>query len=482
VDEQQDDGARPRGLRAKAAPLTAAARRVKARIEAAEEGPPATAHPAEIRGPAPDGAERAPRPRRPVDSVSWGLRIAAEWSARWLIVIAAVYVLFLLLNEVRLVAFGFVVALLLTALLYPLVARLVTVGVHRTLATLLVLLLGLTALGLVGWFVTDQVSKNASSLAAQLQDAGDEIRTWLVNGPLHLNDQQLSDLIHRATSAITRDQGSLMSRIFATASTAAEAVAGILLVIFTTFFLLRDGRLVWAWAVRLFPEPSRVHVNVAGGLGWQTLSGYVRGIVIVALTDAISITIVLLVVGVPLAVPLGVLVFIGAFVPLVGLMVAGTLCVLVTLISHGLGAALIVAVAIVLLVQAEGHLLHPLVMSRAVRIHPLAVVLAVTAGTLVAGIEGALIAVPLVAVVNSIGGYLRSVPSLRDAGGPPDRPEPERSPDRSSTADPAAPGSPGPDRSTPDRLTPDRSTPDRSTPDRSTPAHSDESGRAAPAG
>jgi predicted PurR-regulated permease PerM len=165
---------------------------------------------------------------------------------------------------------------------------------------------------------------------------------------------------------------------------------------------------------------------------------------------------------VPLAVPLGVLVFIGAFVPLVGLMVAGTLCVLVTLISHGLGAALIVAVAIVLLVQAEGHLLHPLVMSRAVRIHPLAVVLAVTAGTLVAGIEGALIAVPLVAVVNSIGGYLRAVPSARDAAGPDDRPEPDR----------AAPDSPAPDSPAPER----------STPDRSAPAHPDGSGGTVPDG
>jgi predicted PurR-regulated permease PerM len=161
--------------------------------------------------------------------------------------------------------------------------------------------------------------------------------------------------------------------------------------------------------VRLFPARTRIHVNVSGGLGWQTLSGYVRGIVIVALVDAISVTVVLLVVRVPLAVPLGVLVFIGAFVPLVGLTVAGTLCVLVTLLAHGFGAALIVLAAIVFLVQAEGHLLHPLVMSRAVRLHPLAVILAVTAGTLLAGIEGAIIAVPLVAVINSVGGYLRAV-------------------------------------------------------------------------
>jgi predicted PurR-regulated permease PerM len=406
-------GLRPRGLRARLAARRAAGAapaRAPSSDETSYAGPAADA-PAqaqELREDALAGSEREP-PRRPVDSVSWGLRIAAEWSARWLIVIAGIYVLFLIVNKVRLVAFAFVVALLLTALLYPLVALLRRAGVQRSLATATVLLFGLGVLGLVGWFVTDQVSRNASSLADQVGDVGDRLRSWLASGPLHLNDQQLSDLVKRVTNAIGQDQGSLASGIFATASTAAEVISGILLVIFSTFFLLRDGDLVWSWVVRLFPASARAHVNVAGGLGWQTLSGYVRGIVIVALADAVSVTIVLLVVRVPLAVPLGVLVFIGAFVPLVGLTVVGTLCVLITLIAHGLGAALVVLLSIVLLVQAEGHLLHPLVMSRAVRIHPLAVVLAVTAGTLVAGIEGAIIAVPLAAVVNSIGGYLRAV-------------------------------------------------------------------------
>src|SRR5262249_12260430 len=155
--------------------------------------------------------------------------------------------------------------------------------------------------------------------------------------------------------------------------------------------------------------------------------------------DAISVSIVLVVVRVPLAVPLGVLVFLGAFVPLVGLTVAGALCVAITLITHGLGAALVVLISIVLLVQIEGHVLHPLVMSRAVRLPPLAGVLAVTAGTLIAGIEGALIAVPLAAVVNSIGGYLRAVPGSR-------RGQPGQT----------APGQPAPERSVPGQTTPEQ--------------------------
>jgi len=288
------------------------------------------------------------------------------------------------------------------------VARLRRAGVQRSLASLLVLVLGLGALALVIWFVVTQVQANAGRLGDQVGESVEKIRSWLATGPLHLDDAQLRTLASRLSDAAGSGENGLASRAFATASTAAEAISGILLVVFSTFFLLRDGDVVWAWVVRLFPAQARMHVNVAGGLGWRTLSGYVRGIVIVALVDAVSVTIVLLVVRVPLAVPLGVLVFIGAFVPLVGLTVAGTLCVLVTLLAHGAGAALAVLAAIVLLVQAEGHLLHPLVMSRAVRIHPLAVVLAVTAGTLVAGIEGAIIAVPLAAVFSSIGGYLRA--------------------------------------------------------------------------
>src|SRR5262249_18642400 len=156
-------------------------------------------------------------------------------------------------EQVRLVAFSFVVALLVTALLYPLVAALVRIGVHRTLATLLVLLLGFGMLALVGWFVSNQVSANAGSLAAQINDVGDRIPNWRVTAPLPRNARHLPARLRRAPAAITQDQGAVASRIFATAGTAAEAVAGILLVIFTTFFLLRDGPLVWAWVVRLFP-------------------------------------------------------------------------------------------------------------------------------------------------------------------------------------------------------------------------------------
>jgi putative heme transporter len=350
----------------------------------------------------------AARRRRPVDTVSWGMRVAAEWAARVLLVAAAIYVLLLVLNRVRLVAFSIVVALFLTALLHPLVSRLRRLGLQRSLASLLVLVLGFAVLALAGWFVVTQVQDNAGQLSEQVGDSVDKIRNWLATGPLHLDDQQLSNLTKRISDTLSNSDNGVAARVFATVGTAAEALSGALLVLFTTFFLLRDGDVVWAWVVRLFPAESRLHVNVAGGLGWRTLSGYVRGIVIVALVDAVSVTVVLLLVRVPLAVPLGVLVFVGAFVPLVGLTVAGTLCVLVTLLAHGFGAALIVLAAIVLLVQAEGHLLHPLVMSRAVRIHPLAVVLAVAAGTLVAGIEGAIIAVPLAAVMNSIGGYLRA--------------------------------------------------------------------------
>jgi predicted PurR-regulated permease PerM len=149
------------------------------------------------------------------------------------------------------------------------------------------------------------------------------------------------------------------------------------------------------------PGPARQQVDYAGRRGWFSLGGYVRGQVIIAFIHAVTITILLFILRIPLAAALGVLIFLGSFIPILGLTISGALCVGVALLEHGVGAAIIVAIAIIVLVQVEGHLLQPIIMSRAVHIHPLAVVLAVAAGTVVYGIVGALIAVPLVAFLNA---------------------------------------------------------------------------------
>lgn len=355
--------------------------------------------------PAPEAAAGR-RPARPVETVSWSLRVAAEWSARFLIVVAAAYVAWRLLDSVGMVTVALVVAVMITALLQPAVARLEHRAVRRPLAVTLVFVVGIALLGLVAWFVASQISSNIATLGSRVVDAESAIRDWLVRGPLHLSETQLDQLGKDFADAVSRNRERIASGVFTTASTALESLGGVALCVLSVFFLLRDGRGIWRWVVQLFPFDARPDVDVAGRLAWQTLTGYVRGVVIVALTDAVTVTVVLLVMRIPLAVALGVLIFVGAFIPLVGLVVTGTLAVLVALVAQGVGAALVVAVAIVLAVQAEGHLLHPMVMSRAVRVHPLAVVIAVTSGTLVAGIFGALVAVPLTAVVNTVGSYL----------------------------------------------------------------------------
>jgi predicted PurR-regulated permease PerM len=186
----------------------------------------------------------------------------------------------------------------------------------------------------------------------------------------------------------------------------------VLLVLLSTFFLLRDGDAIWQWVVRLFPRQAQHRLDAAGHVGWRTLGGYMRGQLLIALFHGISVTIVLLVLRVPLAAALGVLIFLGSFVPLVGLTVAGALSVAVALLEHGVTAAIVVAIAIILLVQLEAHLLQPLIMSRSVEVHPLAIALSVLTGTLVAGIVGALLAVPFVAFLNSTIHALRQTPAL----------------------------------------------------------------------
>jgi putative heme transporter len=174
-----------------------------------------------------------------------------------------------------------------------------------------------------------------------------------------------------------------------------------LLVLLATFFMLRDGDQIWHWVLSFIPRAAHESVDRAGRMGWRTFGGYMRGQVLIAVFHGVTITLVLLILRVPLAAALGVLIFLGSFIPLLGLTATGALCVAVALLEHGVTSAIVVAVAIVVLVQIEGHVLQPVIMSRSVNIHPLAVAVSVFAGTALAGIPGALIAVPLVAFLNT---------------------------------------------------------------------------------
>ncbi|MFC0600151.1 AI-2E family transporter [Streptomyces palmae] len=367
----------------------------------------------------------------PVAAVPYGVRVAAEAGWRLLVLAGTVYVLMRVISSVQLVVLSFTVALLITAMLEPSVARLRRRGVPRGLATAIVFIFGFVVMGLVCWFVVWQVMENVDDLSVQVQQGIDDLRDWLIKGPFHVTEDQINDIAKNLREAVGDNTEEITSAGLEGVTVIVEVLTGILLAMFSTLFLLYDGPKIWNWVLKLVPAPARAGVAGAGPRAWQTLTAYVRGTVIVALIDAIFIGVGIYFLDVPMAVPLAVFIFLFAFIPLVGAVISGALAVVVALVTHGVFTATMVLVVVLAVQQLEGHVLQPFILGRAVRVHPLAVVLSVTAGSLIGGIGGAVVAVPLVAVTNTVVGYLRAQnkeAALRAAaGGAPEEPEPAES-------------------------------------------------------
>ncbi|NGO80650.1 AI-2E family transporter [Streptomyces sp. YC504] len=349
----------------------------------------------------------APRPD-PVAAVPWSVRVAAEAGWRFLVLAGTLWVLMRVISSVQLVVFAFVAALLITALLQPTVARLMRLGLPRGLATAVTFIAGFVIMGLVGWFVVWQVMENLDDLSNQVQRGIDELQKWLLDSPFHVTGDEIKDISKSLRDAVGTNTEEITSAGLAGVTVMVEILTGILLAMFSTLFLLYDGKRIWRWTLKLVPAAARPGVAGAGPRAWRTLTAYVRGTVIVALIDAIFIGIGIYFLDVPMAVPLAVFIFLFAFIPLVGAVVSGALAVVVALVTQGVFTALMALLVVLAVQQIEGHVLQPFILGRAVRVHPLAVVLSVAAGGLVAGIGGAVVAVPLVAVTNTVVGYLRT--------------------------------------------------------------------------
>ena len=363
------------------------------------------------RRPAPSGQAPAVAPAalpNPSAAVPWGVRVAAEAGWRLLVLAGTVWVLMRVISAVQLVVLAFVAALLITALLHPTVARLTKWGVPRGVATALTAILGFVVMGLVGWFVVWQVMENIDNLSGQVQDGIDELRKWLLNSPFHVTDKQINEIAKNLRAAIGANTDQITSTGLEGVTVIVEALTGILLTMFSTLFLLYDGKRIWEWSLKLVPAAARPGVAGAGPRAWRTLTAYVRGTVIVALIDAIFIGLGIYFLDVPMAVPLAVFIFLFSFIPLVGAVASGALAVVVALVTQGVFTAVMTLAVVLAVQQIEGHILQPFILGRAVRVHPLAVVLSVAAGGMIAGIGGAVVAVPLVAVTNTVVGYLRS--------------------------------------------------------------------------
>ncbi|MFI8072763.1 AI-2E family transporter [Streptomyces sp. NPDC086033] len=348
-----------------------------------------------------------PRPD-PAQAVPWGVRVAAEAGWRLLVLAGTVWVLMRVISSVQLVVFAFVVALLITALLQPTVARLMRHGVPRGPATALTAILGFVVIGLMGWFVTWQVMENIDDLSDQIQSGIDDLRNWLLKSPFHVTDKQINQIAKNLREAVGANTDQITSAGLEGVQVVVEALTGILLTFFSTLFLLYDGRRIWAWTLKLVPAAARPAVAGAGPRAWRTLTAYVRGTVLVALIDAVFIGIGIYFLDVPMAVPLAVFIFLFSFIPLVGAVASGALAVLVALVTQGVFTAVMTLVVVLAVQQIEGHILQPFILGRAVRVHPLAVVLTVATGGMVAGIGGAVVAVPLVAVTNTVVSYLKA--------------------------------------------------------------------------
>jgi predicted PurR-regulated permease PerM len=335
--------------------------------------------------------------------VPHALRISAAWAWRLLVLGVLAYYLIQLIGSVRLVVIPLAIALLLSALLAPAVGALLRAGAPRSLATAVVLVAGLAAVVGTLTAVINQLINGVPELAENVSAGIRQIQDWLRTGPLHLSDDQLDDAISAGETWLNENTQSLTSGAVSTATTIFEVLAGVLLVLFASFFFLRDGRRIWRFLVRLLPAPAQAKVDNAGQASWGTLVAYVRATVLVAFIDAVGIGLALVLLNVPFAFPLAALVFLGAFVPIVGATLSGAVAVLIALVDDNGGPvkALLVLAAVIVVQQVEGHVLQPLIMGKAVAIHPLAVIVAITAGAVLAGIVGALVAVPIVAVVNT---------------------------------------------------------------------------------
>jgi predicted PurR-regulated permease PerM len=334
-------------------------------------------------------------------SVTPLVRKTAAWAWRLLVIFAAIIALLWLVKRLEIIVVPVALATMLAALLLPAVDFLDRRGVPRGGAVALMLLSGIAVVGGILAFVISQFVEGAPALVEQVSASIKGVGDWLTNGPLHINQQQIDSARKSAIEALQNNQEKLTSGALSTAGTVTEIVTGALLVLFTLIFVLQGGRNIFAFVTKVFPVDVRERVRDAGRAGFRSLIGYVRATFLVALVDAVGIGTGLAIMGVPLALPLASLVFLGAFVPLVGAVVAGFLAVIVALIAKGFIYALITLGLIIAVQQLEGHVLQPLVMGRAVSIHPLAVVLAIAGGAVLAGIAGALLAVPTVAFLNS---------------------------------------------------------------------------------
>ncbi|HEY9494401.1 MAG TPA: AI-2E family transporter [Intrasporangium sp.] len=346
-----------------------------------------------------------PPPAEPArrTAVPPAVRAASEWSLRLLVIGAALYIVSLVLREFSQIVVPLLVALLLAAMLVPITRRIARV-MHTGAAAGLTVVGVLIAVSALFTLIGQQFSSGLSDLTAQVATGLEQIRDW-VRTTFNITDTEFDRYFESLRDGVS-SSGNLGRTAANVGLTATHFIAGIFITLFSLFFFLYDGPRIWNWVVRLFPRVARSRVASSGRIAWDQLSAFVRATIIVAFVDAVGIALGAAILKVPFAFAIGVLVFLFAFIPIVGALLSGAVAVILALVSQGFGVALIMLAVVIGVQQLESHVLQPLLLGHAVSVHPLGVILAIAAGSQIAGIVGALAAVPFAAVLNAVGKHL----------------------------------------------------------------------------
>jgi len=362
----------------------------------------------------------------PDDTVPPSLRLAAAVAWRVLAIAALVVIIAFVVARLRIVFIPAFVALLLATQLSPLVDRVERHGLPRWLGALLSLLLGVVIVGGIGAAVVGTVVADFDRLEVDFEGGLDEIGDFLV-ADLDIPRADVDTAIDNLLDTVRNNSGTILGGVFSGASLALEIAAGSILAVVLLFFFLKDGARMWSWFVALVPAARSQDLHNLGTRTWDILRSYFRGTSVVAMIDAVFIGIALLIIGVPLVLPLAVLTFFGGFIPIVGAVAAGLVAVLVALVAEGLTEAILVALAVLAVQQLEGNVVAPVLVGRQLQMHPAVIILSVAAGGIIWGILGAAIAVPLVAVLTGVVGYLAH-PDDAASQSAPDEPSPPATP------------------------------------------------------
>lgn len=341
-------------------------------------------------------------------AVPLALRVTAGYAWRLLLVAAAAGVIIWIVIQLKLLVIPLLIGILITALLWPAFDWMLRHRFPRWVA-IIIALLGTVAIvsGLL-WLVGWQIAREWTEVQESTGEAIEEFRGYLINGPLHLSETQIQDYIDQGFALIQQQAQLLWSGALAIGTTAGHVIVGALLTLFILICLLADGGGIWRWTTKMFPRAARPAVDAAARSGWRTVVNYAKTQLLVATIDSIGIGLGAFLLGVPLAIPVAVLVFLGAFIPIVGAVATGAVAVFLALVYNDPWNAFWMLVVVIGVQQIEGHVLQPILMGSAVKVHPLAVVLVVAGGSMIAGIPGALFAVPLAAFVNVVAVTLSS--------------------------------------------------------------------------